>query len=48
MATWCRDRGCWVVRHPRRSADIVGTGPTKAEAEAQAEAYLREERERLL
>jgi predicted oxidoreductase len=35
-AIWDCSRGCWIVRHPWRPEDIIGTGRTKAAAEATA------------
>jgi len=37
---WCTVRGCWVVRHPQRPADVIGTGTTPGEALAGAEQAL--------
>lgn len=47
-ALWCPQCHCWIVRHPRRWFDVIATGRTKAEAEAQAERYLSEERGRIM
>lgn len=43
-ATYDTTSGTWVAHHPRRPLDIIGRGKTKAQAEAQAEQYLSEER----